>query len=160
MDIEIFPEYKKVDGEEVPSFGFYESTRREKGFLASLKYSFSATFENSKSIFNIVGKLVTGKLGAKNLSGPVGVFTVIDSVKENGFEKIIELTAYLSINVAIINLIPVPVFDGGRILLLAIEKIIGRKLNPKVETTINMIGAILLIILMLYVTFNDIFRLF
>lgn len=160
IDIEIFPEYKKVEDEEVPSFGFYESTKREKGFVASLKYSFNATYENSKSIFSIVGKLVTGKLGAKNLSGPVGVFTVIDSVKENGFEKIIELTAYLSINVAIINLIPVPVFDGGRILLLLIEKIIGRKLNPKVETTINMIGALLLIALMLYVTFNDIFRLF
>jgi len=71
----------------------------------------------------------------------------------------IYLTAYLSINIAIINLIPIPVFDGGRILLLLIEKIKGGKLNPKVETWLNNIGAILLIILMLYVTLNDIFKL-
>ena len=103
---------------------------------------------------------MTGKIGADNLSGPVGVYTVIDNIKENGLESIIYLIAYLSINVAVINLIPIPVFDGGRILLLLIEKIKGKKLNPKIETTINNICAILLIILMLYVTCNDILKLF
>ena len=90
----------------------------------------------------------------------VGVFSVIDNVKENGLVSLIYLTAYLSINVAVINFIPIPVFDGGRLLLLVIEKIKGKKLNPKIETTLNNICAILLIILMIYVTFNDIFRLF
>ena len=66
----------------------------------------------------------------------------------------------LSINVAIINFIPIPVFDGGRILLLLIEKIKGKKLNPKIETTLNNIGTILLLILMLYVTLNDILKIF
>ena len=66
----------------------------------------------------------------------------------------------MSVNVAVINFIPIPVFDGGRLLLLIIEKIKGKRLNPKIETTLNNIGTILLIILMIYVTFNDIFRLF
>lgn len=161
IDIKISPEYKKTeDGESIPNFGFYASAKKDDSFLGAVKYGFSATWKNSTSIFKIVGKLVTGKLGADNLSGPVGVFTVVDSVKENGLEQIIYLLAYLSINVAVINLLPVPVFDGGRILLLLIEKMIGRKLNPKVETIINSIGAILLIILMLYVTLNDIIKLF
>ena len=110
-------------------------------------------------MFKILGKLFTGRIGVDNLSGPIGVYSVIDQVKESGLERLIYLTAYLSINVGIINLIPVPVFDGGRILLLIIEKIIGRKLNPNVETILNNIGAVLLIILMIYVAINDIFKL-
>ncbi len=159
--IEISPNYEETeDGGKKPIFGFTSSAKKEKGFVAALKYGFSGTWKSTTNVFKILGKLVTGKLGADNLSGPIGVFTVIDDLKSSGFESIIYLTAYLSINVAIINLIPVPVFDGGRILLLLIEKIKGGKLNPKIETYLNNIGAVLLIILMLYVTLNDIFKLF
>ena len=72
---------------------------------------------------------------------------------------LIYLTAYLSINVGIVNLIPIPVFDGGRVLILIIEKIIGRKTNEKLENALNLVGFGLMILLMLYVTFNDIVRL-
>ena len=160
LDIEVTPIYKEVNGEKTKEFGFSSSNKKEKGFVSALKYGVVGTYKNTVSAFNILGKLVTGKIGADNLSGPVGVYTVIDNIKENGLESIIYLIAYLSINVAVINLIPIPVFDGGRILLLLIEKVKGKKLNPKIETTINNIGAILLIILMLYVTCNDILKLF
>lgn len=161
LDIEIHPDYKEnEDGEKIPSFGFSESAKKEKGLINALKYGLSATWKNTFGVFNVLGKLITGKVGADNLSGPIGVFTVIDNVKAGGLEVLIYLTAYLSINVGVINLIPVPVFDGGRILLLIIEKITKKKTNPKLETTINNIGAILLIILMLYVTLNDILKLF
>lgn len=160
-EITISPKYEEdEEGEKKPSFGFTSAVKKEKGFLAALKYGFEGTYKTTINIFNVLGKLLTGKIGADNLSGPIGVFGVIDDAKSSGLENIIYLTAYLSINIAIINLIPIPVFDGGRILLLLIEKIKGSKLNPKVETWLNNIGAILLIILMLYVTFNDIFRLF
>ncbi len=161
LDLTITPTYEKnEDGEETPTFGFAERETKETGLVSALKYGFVGTYENTISVFNILGKLFTGKIGVNNLSGPIGVYSVIDQVKETGLETLIYLTAYLSINVAIINLIPVPVFDGGRILLLIIEKIIGRKVNPKVETYLNNIGAILLILLMLYVAVNDIFKLF
>lgn len=160
LTINVSPTYKEVDGEKTKEFGFSSSTRKEKGFVNALKYGFVGTYKNTVSVFNILGKLVTGKVGAENLSGPIGVFSVIDNVKESGLVSLIYLTAYLSINVAVINFIPIPVFDGGRLLLLVIEKIKGKRLNPKIETTLNNIGTILLIILMIYVTFNDIFRLF
>lgn len=160
-EIVINPVYTENDeGEKTPTFGFAARQNKEKGFLSAIKYGFVGTYNETLNVFKVLGKLITGKIGADNLSGPIGVFTVIDDSKDNGLENIIYLTAYLSINIAIINLIPIPVFDGGRILLLLIEKIKGRKLNPKVETYLNNIGAILLIILMLYVTLNDIFRLF
>ncbi len=151
---------KDEDGSEVREFGFSTSAKKEKGFINAIKYGFVSTYKNSISVFKILGKLVTGKIGADNLSGPIGVYSVIDNIKEKGLESIVYLTAYLSINVAIINFIPIPVFDGGRILLLLIEKIKGRKLNPKIETTLNNIGTILLLILMLYVTLNDILKIF
>lgn len=159
--ITIAPEYKENEnGEKVPSFGFTANTKKEKGFISALKYGFVGTSQTTANVFKVLGKLITGKLSVDNLSGPIGVFTVIDGAKETGFENIIYLTAYLSINVAIINLIPIPVFDGGRILLLLLEKIKGSKLNSKIETILNSIGAILLILLMLYVTLNDILKLF
>lgn len=151
---------KDEEGKEVREFGFGTSVKKEKGFVNALKYGAVSTYKNSISVFKILGKLVTGKIGADNLSGPIGVFSVIDNIKASGLESIIYLTAYLSINVAIINFIPIPVFDGGRILLLLIEKIKGKKLNPKIETTLNNIGTILLLILMLYVTLNDILKIF
>lgn len=161
LDIEISPNYiEDEEGNSTPSFGFTESNERETGLLNAIKYGFSATWKNTFGVFNVLGKLITGKVGANNLSGPIGVFTVIDNVKSGGLEVLIYLTAYLSINVAVINLIPVPVFDGGRILLLIVEKITRKKVDSKVETIINNIGAILLILLMLYVTLNDVFKLF
>lgn len=160
ISLNIKPDIKEVDGEKTPSFGFTSSTIRERGLINAVKYSFVQTWKTTKSVFEILGKLVTGKIGAGNLSGPIGVFSVIDNVKQNGLESIIYLMAYLSINVGVINLIPVPVFDGGRILLLFIEKIKGKKVNPKLETYLNTAGTVLLILLMIYVTLNDILKLF
>ncbi len=151
---------KDEEGKEIREFGFGTSVKKEKGFVNALKYGAISTYKNSISVFKILGKLVTGKIGADNLSGPIGVFSVIDNVKSSGLESLIYLTAYLSINVAIINFIPIPVFDGGRILLLLIEKIKGKKLNPKIENTLNNIGTILLLMLMVYVTLNDILKIF
>lgn len=151
---------KDEEGKEIREFGFGTSVKKENGFVNALKYGAISTYKNSISVFKILGKLVIGKIGADNLSGPIGVFSVIDNVKSSGLESLIYLTAYLSINVAIINFIPIPVFDGGRILLLLIEKIKGKKLNPKIENTLNNIGTILLLMLMVYVTLNDILKIF
>ena len=103
--------------------------------------------------------MFTGKVSANSLSGPVGIYSLVDSVKSQGLEMIIYLTAYLSINVGIVNLLPIPVFDGGRIFILIIEKIIKRKTSDKLEYILNMVGFGLMILLMIYVTFNDIIRL-
>ena len=70
------------------------------------------------------------------------------------------LIALLCINVGVINLLPFPAFDGGRILFLIIEKLKGSPVSPKVENTIHSIGFILLMVLMIYITFNDILKLF
>ena len=157
----LVPEVKKDEkGEETRVFGImFDGTRYEKGFKNALSYAVTGTYENSKTIFRILGSLFTGQVSVKNLSGPVGIYSVVDQVKAQGLMRLLYLTAYLSINVGIVNLIPIPVFDGGRIFILVIEKIIRRKTGEKLELALTYIGFALMILLMLYVTFNDVVRL-
>lgn len=156
----LVPEVQEVEGQEVKVFGIQSSgTTYYKGFKNAVIYAFEGFYTNFKTIFKILGNLFTGEVPVKSLSGPVGIYSLVDSVKSQGMNTLLYLTAYLSINVAIINLIPIPVFDGGRVLILLIEKITRRKSNENLEAILNYVGFALMILLMLYVTFNDIIRL-
>lgn len=141
-------------------YGFSLSNETEKGFIKSIEYSLEKTGALTNQMFLIVKYLVTGKLSLNNLSGPVGIYQVVDQARTLGFLNILYLIAYLCINVGFINFIPFPAFDGGRILFLIIEKIKGSKVNPKVENTIHSVGFVLLMLLMIFVTYNDIIRIF
>lgn len=156
----LVPEVQEVEGQEVKVFGIQSSgTIYYKGFKNAVIYAFEGFYTNFKTIFKILGNLFTGEVPVKSLSGPVGIYSLVDSVKSQGVNTLLYLTAYLSINVAIINLIPIPVFDGGRVLILLIEKITRRKSSENLEAILNYVGFALMILLMLYVTFNDIIRL-
>lgn len=156
----LVPEVQEVEGQEVKVFGIQSSgTTYYKGFKNAFIYAFEGFYTNFKTIFKILGNLLTGEVPVKSLSGPVGIYSLVDNVKSQGFNTLLYLTAYLSINVAIINLVPIPVFDGGRVLILLIEKITKKKSSEKLEIMLNYIGFLLMILLMLYVTFNDIVRL-
>lgn len=130
-----------------------------KGFGGSIKYSWLQTKEILISMVETIKYLFTGKLGVNDLSGPVGIYEVVDQEAQNGLNNLLYLLAYLSVNVGIINLIPFPAFDGGHILFLIIEKIRRKPLSPNIEATITGVGFICLIILMIYVTFHDVFNL-
>lgn len=132
----------------------------EKGFIPSLKYAVETTGSLFKLMIVTVKELFTGGVAVKELSGPVGIYTVVGEQAKQGLQSILYLIAFLSINVGVINLIPFPAFDGGRILFLIIEKITKKSIPTNVENTVNSIGLLLLMALMLYVTFNDILRLF
>lgn len=156
----LVPEVQEVEGQEVKVFGIQSSgTTYYKGFKNAVIYVFEGFYTNFKTIFKILGNLFTGEVPVKSLSGPVGIYSLVDSVKSQGLNTLLYLTAYLSINVAIINLIPIPVFDGGRVLILLIEKITRKKSSENLEAILNYVGFALMILLMLYVTFNDIIRL-
>ena len=156
----IYPnKVENSEGETVNSYGIGVSSIKNYGVLSALKYSVVGFLEMFRSISVVLGNLFTGGVSIKSLSGPVGIFTVVDQVKSTGFENIIYLIAYLSVNVGVVNLLPIPVFDGGRVLLLIIEKISGKKYT-KLEMILNYVGFGLMILLMLVVTFNDILKLF
>lgn len=157
---EIEPTLIESDGKTNYVYGFSLNNEIEKGFLKSISYAFQKTGNLTNQMVLIVKYLVTGKLSLNNLSGPVGIYQVVNQARTLGFLNILYLIAYLCINVGFINFIPFPAFDGGRILFLIIEKIKGSKVNPKVENTIHSIGFALLMLLMVFVTYNDIIRIF
>ncbi len=150
----------EIDGEKAYKYGFTLVNESEKGVLPAIGYAFTKTGRLVKQMAKIIKYLLLGKLKLNNLSGPVGIFKIVDSAAAAGFINIIYLIAYLCINVGFVNFIPIPAFDGGRLLFLIIEKIKGSRVNPKVENTIHFIGFIFLMLLMVVITYNDILRLF
>ena len=140
-------------------YGISAKIEQKKGFIPAIKYAFTKFISIFKSLIIIIISLFTGKLGVDSLSGPVGIYTVV-GVAKSSLYALLYLTAYLSINVGFMNLLPFPAFDGGRAFLLIIEKITGKKVPLKVETIINNIGFYLLMALMIFVTFKDVLKLF
>jgi len=108
---------------------------------------------------NLIVDAVTGEADFSSIAGPVGIVGLVGDAAEFGFVYLLGFTAFISINLAIINLIPFPALDGGRLLFLAIETIKGSPVNPRVASMAHLVGFALLILLMLAVTYNDIVRL-
>lgn len=152
--------YDKKDKLVGYEYGFTITGKDEKGFIAAIKYAFVKFVSIIEQMFFTVWYLITGKISLKLLSGPVGIFSIVGSAAKTGFFSVLSLLALISVNVGFINLLPIPAFDGGHILFLIIEKIKGSKVNPKVENIIHTVFFILLMALMVYITFNDILRLF
>ena len=152
--------YDEKDNLKGYEYGFTITGKHEHSLLSSFKYAFSKFFSTVEQMFFTVWYLITGNLSLKLLSGPVGIFSIVGTAAESGFLSVLSLLALISINVGFINLLPIPAFDGGHILFLIIEKIKGSKVNPKIENTIHSVFFILLMGLMLYITFNDIVRIF
>ena len=111
-------------------------------------------------MYYTVKYLFTGHVGLNQMSGPVGIYSIVGAQREGGFVQLLYLLAFLSINVGFLNLLPLPAFDGGHILFILIELIRGKPVDPKVENIIHSIGMALLMLLMLVVTINDIIKLF
>lgn len=132
----------------------------KSGFINAIEYAFLKTFSILHQMSLVIGYLIIGRLKFSALAGPIGIYTIVGDAAEYGLLNLLYLTSLISLNVGFMNLMPIPAFDGGRLLFLLIEKIKGSPVNTKVENTIHAVGFILLMILMVIVTFNDILRIF
>ncbi|MDO4833675.1 MAG: RIP metalloprotease RseP [Bacillota bacterium] len=106
----------------------------------------------------ILKQLFTGEVSVKELSGPVGIVYATNQAAKSGLMYVVYLTALLSLNLAIINMLPLPALDGGRLLFLIIRLFTGKRVSDATEGKIHFIGICLLFALMIYVTFNDVLR--
>jgi regulator of sigma E protease len=107
-------------------------------------------------IFSGLYHVITSGLGFKALGGPVKIAQLTGQVADMGFIYLLQFTAFLSLNLAVLNILPFPALDGGRVLFLIIEKIRGKKNNQKIEQYANAAGFALLLLLMLLVTIKDV----
>ena len=112
------------------------------------------------SLFDILGKLLSGGIKTNNLSGPVGIVSVVHQSESYGWYFFCYLLSFISINMAIFNLLPFPALDGGRILFVIIRRVTGKAISDKTEAAVHAVGMLLLFGLMIYVTWNDVLRIF
>ncbi|MFG6118284.1 MULTISPECIES: RIP metalloprotease RseP [Thalassobacillus] len=132
----------------------------EDSFLKTIQFGFTQTYDWTVLILTNLGKLVTGQFSLDMLSGPVGIYDATDKVVQTGIINYLMWSAILSINLGIVNLLPLPALDGGRLLFVGVEAIRGKPIDPQKEGVVHFIGFALLMLLMLVVTWNDIQRLF
>lgn len=126
---------------------------------AKAKRGWQTSLQTTGMIFRAVGDLFTN-FSLNKLSGPVGIYSATARVSRYGLEAVLAFTAMISINLGIVNLIPIPGLDGGKLLLNIIELFRGKPIKPEHETIIDLIGVAFLLLLIIAVTGNDIYRYF
>ncbi|VAW39168.1 Intramembrane protease RasP/YluC, implicated in cell division based on FtsL cleavage [hydrothermal vent metagenome] len=161
MDVAIVPEYNKdtktyligvAQGEEM--------VLKKYGLVDSIRLGTQKAGELTVLLFKVLGRLVSGDLSLKSLGGPIMIAQVAGKAASSGVTEILSLLAFLSLQLGIINLFPVPVLDGGHLFFYAIEAVRGKPLSERVQGIAQYAGMVLLIALMVFVTWNDLWRIF
>lgn len=131
---------------------------RDHGFFLGIKKGIESTWDMTVMMVDTFRMLFSGEVSVKELSGPVGIVYVVNDTAKMGIMYLFYLTALISLNLAIVNMLPLPALDGGRLLMIIIRKITGKAITDEMEGKIHFIGIMLLFALMIYVTWNDIIR--
>ena len=162
-------EFPNEDGTTSHRYGM-TFTLIEPTFLEKLEYVWNNTIDNVRNVRMSLGMLFTGKAGLKDMSGAVGIVDIMSDAASSteswtdGLMTILFFGGFLAVNLAVMNLLPIPALDGGRAVVLlltsAIEGITKKKINPKYEGYIHAAGMILLLAFMVLITFKDIFTIF
>lgn len=151
--------YENEDGR--IRLGIESKVKRTPGlFFKSFYYGVKATFAMSRMMYDVLGSLVTGKAGMDQLTGPVGIFVAVGETAKHGFSSLVQLAALISLNLGIVNLLPFPALDGGRLIFLLIRKITGKAISDKTEGTIHLVGILVLFAFIALITLQDVDRFF
>ena len=165
-NVQFFTYTTKDNSDPQVSIDFYVKPI-EKTIGSVLSQTFKQTISTCKMIYASLGGLLTGKFGFKDMSGPIGIASAVTTVASeslsSGFmsavNSIIYVMMIITVNLGLFNMLPFPALDGGRFVFLIIEAIRGKSVPRKVEAIVNGIGMGLLILLMILITANDIFKL-
>ena len=147
---------ENVDGNQVGIIGVSFGTSRS--IYQSLSKGIYETYNLSIKTLQFIGKMITGNMGTENLSGPIGIAQMAGNTAQAGFLPFMYLMALLSISLGVLNLLPIPVLDGGQLTLLGIEAIRGKPFTEKTENFIYTGGALMVGALMIFAIFNDVSR--
>ncbi len=156
LNIELTARYH----EEAKRYMIGISQKMETSLGQSVYQAFDKTWASTKMIIEVIPKLISGEVSRDNLTGPIGIAQISGQAARQGPLVFMSLMAIISVNLGIMNLLPIPALDGGRILLIILELIFRRKLPAFIEEKIHLVGFALLMLLMVYVVYNDIVRLF
>lgn len=147
------------DGITFGSLDFYVYSEH-KSFANIVKHAFYRSELTIEMIWESLYDLVTGRYGMEAVSGPVGVTQVLGEAAETGFSDLIYMAVVLSMNLGVMNLLPLPALDGGRLLFLIVELVRGKRVNQNAEAMVHFVGIVILLGLMIVIAFKDIAALF
>ena len=139
---------------------FYGIHEADRSFGLILSHTFWRTYSTAKMVWDSLADLIRGRFGLDAVSGPIGMTELVGSAISAGWESVLYLWVPLSVNLGVMNLLPLPALDGGRLMFLWWEAITRRPINKKVEAYINAAGLLILMGFMILITFKDIFKLF
>ncbi len=137
-----------------------ETVLRKYPFTEAISRGFERNFQLLGMTFSFLGDLLTFNASIKMLGGPIMIFQVTGEAARTGMSEFIAFMAFLSLQLGILNLFPIPVLDGGHILFLLVEGVIGRPIEPQYREMAQRVGFLLLMLLILVVSYNDIARIF
>ncbi|MCJ1907246.1 RIP metalloprotease RseP [Planococcus ruber] len=160
LNFTITPEVSEQSPEEIGVIGVLYQSPFEKDFLGSFVYGAERTVFWFQEIFRLLGMLVTGQFTIDALSGPVGIYKTTEEVAKYGIFTLMSWAGMLSINLGIMNLLPLPALDGGRLMFFIIEALRGKPVDRQKEGMVHFVGIMLLMVLMIVVTWNDIQKFF
>ncbi|MBE6894218.1 MAG: RIP metalloprotease RseP [Ruminococcaceae bacterium] len=153
-----FETYENEDGIKQLVLDFYVYPA-EKTPVSVIREAANWTVSYARMIFLTLIDMVTGHVAINQMSGPVGIVSVISEATSVGWQPVLNILALITINLGIFNLVPFPALDGGRLVFLIIEFLRGKPINPKYEIWVNTAGMLVLLAFMAFVTFSDITRL-
>tara|TARA_E500000081_G_scaffold8933_1_gene10611 strand:- start:519 stop:1880 length:1362 start_codon:yes stop_codon:yes gene_type:complete len=145
-----------IDGNQIGIIGVSFGTSRS--IYQSMSKGVYETYNLSVKTLQFIGKMITGNMGTENLSGPIGIAQMAGNTAQAGFLPFMYLMALLSISLGVLNLLPIPVLDGGQLTLLGIEALRGKPFTEKTENFIYTGGALMVGALMIFAIFNDVAR--
>lgn len=158
LTIPITPDEETAEGKSFGRIGVYSPF--DHSILGSFTYGAKELYTWTKLILEVLGTLVTGQFSIDMLSGPVGIYVSTDTVAQSGILNLAKWAGVLSINLGIMNLLPLPALDGGRLLFFLYEAVRGKPVDRRMEGMVHFVGFALLMLLMIVVTWNDIQRFF
>ncbi len=160
IDLTVVPDDNGGTGQMGAFINVYETKRIDPGFIGAVKLSFERNWENAGLIGRTLVGLFTRETPVKQLMGPVAIAQVSGDMAKLGFIPLLDFMAMISLNLGLINLLPIPVMDGGQITILAVEGATRRNISVKVKERILFAGFALIVLLMVTVVYNDVARLF
>jgi len=135
-----------------------EEIRRTANIITAARWGFDETREVLSEAYLTLHRMVSGRLSARNISGPIGIFHMGAQAADRGVDWMIWFLSMISVNLAVVNFLPIPIVDGGLFVFLIIEKLQRRPISPTVQTVAQVVGLVLIVSVFLFVSYSDVVR--
>ncbi len=162
FQVHLTPEYAEIQGFKAWWIGV---TVRNNEYVirklppgTALEYAVAANYRSFLETFAVLGKIVTRRMSTKSLAGPIGIAQISGEAYRRGISDLLLFVSFISLQLGIVNLLPIPVMDGGHIFMLAIEGLMRRDLSLAVKERVIQVGVVLIVLLFVFVMYNDIMK--